>query len=1054
MTTSNPHTPKPGNRLVAWFAENSAAANILMIFFIIAGLGSIGAMVKETFPIIDPRIINVTVPYPGATPQDVESGITRRVEEAVIGIQGVDRVESNAEEGIGVITIELEDFVDGDQVLSDVETEIDSLQDFPPENAEEISIVKVKAKSEVLTLVIHGDTDPLVLRDWAEIVKDRVLGLSEVSLVDISGSADREISIEISEDTLRRYDLTIGQVAETVRQFSIDLPAGTLRTGASEILVRVQDRRYYGKEFGNIVIRSNEDGTLLRLGDIAVIKDGFEDVDIINQYNGENAIFVDVTRSAGQDILAIEKQIKDYVETLELPAEINLTVWKNETIILKERISLLARNAILGYLLVFTCLLLFLDLKLAFWTSFAIPVSFLGGLFIASLFGVTINMISLFALIVVLGIVVDDAIVTGESIFHQHDEGTSDHPTLRAIERIQAPVTIGVLTTMAAFLPLIFSTGILGQILQPIPIIVISVLFISLIEAFFILPAHLHHPKRWSTGLLAYARGKVTDGLNWFINNIVVKIAETVLLARYLFVVLVFVIVGFAFYQVGSGTIKFIFFPQIESDEIRVNLTMPVGTNFETTRYYTNQIMDGFYQVADDITGGNKEDLYENISISAGLTFGDRGGPASLSSASISSHLSEITVELVGSDFRTLSAGEISKKWREAVPPIPQVENLTFQSSLVSAGADINIEISHRDSATLEIASEELKQNIADMPSMSEVVDSLEPGKKEFVYELTDAGLAAGLTPFDVGQQLRDLFRGRSVDRIQRGSSEIEIFVRYPEKLRENISTLEQIRIRLPNGERAAIDTIADIEERFSPSVIKRVDGRQVVSITGDVDEDMMSPDEAIAKIRKDFYAPLQDRYPGLSFELAGQNKDQQNDLATLGKNMLIALMIIFVMLTSLLRSYAKPFVIMLTIPLGIAGAIYGHMLLGFNLSFISLFGIVALTGVVINDSVVLVDYYNRLRKERPELTAAEAAILALKRRFRPILLTTLTTSLGLFPMLLETSLQAQFIIPMAVSLATGIVFASALLIFFIPVLLVIFDEIERAIKRLLPTSS
>ena len=1042
---------KPGNRLVAWFADNHAAANIMMIFFILAGLGSVATMVRETFPTIDPKIINITVPYPGATPEDVESAITRRVEEAVIGIQGVQRVESNAQESVGVITIELDDFADGDDVLSDIETEVSALQDFPPENAEEISIIKIKPSSEVLTLVVHGDAPQIILRDWAENIKDQILGLSEVTLVDISGTPAREISIEISEDNLRKYDLTIGDVAQIVGNFSVDIPAGNLKTGATEILVRVNERRYSGAEFSNIIIRSNADGSLLKLGDIAAINDGFEDVDIINQYNGQNAVFIDVARSRSQDTLDIEKQVVGYIEGVELPDGIDLNIWKNQTIILKERISLLARNAILGYILVFIALLLFLDLKLAFWTSLSIPISFLGGIFIASLFGVTINMISLFALIVVLGIVVDDAIVAGESIFSEQEDKNSKFPTLEGIKRVQAPVTIGVLTTIAAFSPLIFSTGTLGQILKPIPIIVICVLLLSLLEAFFILPAHLSNPNKWSLGLLKRLRRKVSNILEWVMDKAILPMARFFIAARYPFVCIVAFITFFAFFQVSSGQMKFIFFPQIESDEIRVNLEMPVGTNFETTKYYTDMITDSLEQINDELTAGdeNAEKIYKNMSVSIGLSFGDRGGPDSSNSASIASHQSEITVELQNADKRTIGAREISQKWRESIPEIPQVKNLSFESSLVSGGADINIELSHRDNDILEKASEELKENMKSMDSLAEVVDSAEPGKKEFIYELTDAGLAAGLTPFDIGLQLRDLFQGRLVDRIQRGSNEIEIFVRYPKNLRENLSTLEQIRLRLPSGERAPITTLARIEESFSPSIIKRVDGRQVVSVTADVSDASVSPDEAIGEIKQKYYAPLQEKYPNLSFALAGQNKDQQKDLKTLGKNMLIALMIIFVLLTSQLRSYSKPFIIMLTIPLGIAGAIYGHWLFGFNLSFISMFGIVALTGVVINDSVVLIDYYNKLRAERGELSTIDAALLSLQRRFRPILLTTLTTSLGLFPILLETSLQAQFIIPMAVSLACGIIFASAILIFFIPILLIIFDDVVKLSQKI-----
>jgi len=1041
---------KPAGGLVAWFQGNHAAANILMLFFLVAGLASLTQMVRETFPTIDPRIISVTVPYPGATPGDVESGITRRVEEAVIGVQGVKRVESNAQESLGIITIELEDFVNGEEVLNDIETEIDALQDFPPENAEEVNIVRIKPRSAVLTLVVYGDAPRTALREWAETIEDQLIGLPDVSLVELAGTRDREISIEISETKLRQYNLTLGQIADIIQQHSVDLPAGTLRTESGDFLVRVQERRYYGHNFADIIIRSTPDGGLLRLGDIATVNDGFEDVELINTYNGKSAIFLDVARSEGQDTIDLERQITEYITDLQLPENIELAVWKNQTDVLIDRINLLLRNAIMGFALVFLALLLFLDLKLAFWVAFAIPISFLGGLFFASLLGVSINMISLFALIVVLGIVVDDAIVTGESIFTEQDrKHKADNPALVGVHRIQAPVTIGVLTTIAAFAPLIFSTGTLGQILQPIPIIVICVLLVSLFEAFFILPAHLSNSRRWSRGYLYKIREKIDHTLNVFIEKLVLPPARVFIAGRYMFIIIVGFICFIAFYWMISGNMKFVFFPQIESDEISVSLEMPEGTPFDITAKYTNQMVDAFHQLSENQWQTKKgASIYENIAVTIGLHAGERGGPVTSQSSSFSSNLSEIQVELVPSAQRTLTAREIARQWRETLGEIPQAKKVAFESSLVHAGPDISIELSHRDGDVLDKASEELKQSMVNMPALSEVVDSLEPGKKEFIFELTPAGLAAGLTPFDVGRQLRDSLRGRVVDRIQRGTSEVEIVVRYPESDRRSLSIIEEFRLTLPNGSQAPISVMTDIQEAYSPSVIKRVDGRQIVLITADTDNTIMTANEAIAKIRQGIFADLQERYPGLTFKLAGQNEDQQEDLSTLGKNMLIALLIIFVMLTSQLRSYAKPFIIMMTVPIGIAGAIYGHALMGFELSFISLFGMVALTGVVINDSVVLVDYYNHLKTEYPQMSVPDAALQSLQRRFRPILLTTLTTSLGLLPILLETSLQAQFIIPMAVSLAFGLVFASSFLIFLLPVLLVVFEDFEAATQK------
>jgi multidrug efflux pump subunit AcrB len=1052
--SNNPNKEKqhtrPAGGLVAWFQGNHAAANILMLFFLIAGLASLTQMVRETFPTIDPRVISVTVPYPGATPSDVESGITRRVEEAVIGVQGVKRVESNAQESLGVLTIELEDFVNGEEVLNDIETEIDALQDFPPENAEEVNIVRIKPRGAVLTLVVYGDAPRAALREWAETIEDQLIGLPDVSLVELAGTREREISIEIPETKLRQYNLNLGQIADIIQQHSIDLPAGTLRTESGDFLVRVQERRYYGHNFADIIIRSNPDGSLLRLGDIATVNDGFEDVELINTYNGKSAIFLDVARSEGQDTIDLERQITGYITDLQLPENIELAVWKNQTDVLIDRINLLLRNAIMGFALVFLALLLFLDLKLAFWVAFAIPISFLGGLFFASLLGVSINMISLFALIVVLGIVVDDAIVTGESIFTEQDrKNKTGNPALVGVHRIQAPVTIGVLTTVAAFAPLIFSTGTLGQILQPIPIIVICVLLVSLFEAFFILPAHLSNSKRWSRGYLYRIREKVDHTLNIFIEKLVLPPARVFVAGRYIFVVIVAFICFIAFYWMISGSMKFVFFPQIESDEISVSLEMPEGTPFDITAKYTNQMVNAFNQLSEDQWQTKKGDkIYESMAVSIGYRGEDHGGPVTVQNSSFSSNISEIQVELVPSAQRTLTAREIARQWREALGEIPQAKKVAFESSLVHAGPDISIELSHRDGDILDKASEELKQSMVNMPALSEVVDSLEPGKKEFIFELTPAGLAAGLTPFDVGRQLRDSLRGRVVDRVQRGTSEVEIVVRYPKSDRRSLSIIEEFRLTLPEGSQAPISVMTNIHEAFSPSVIKRVDGRQIVLITADTDNTIMTANEAIAEIRQGTFADLQEQYPDLTFKLAGQNEDQQEDLSTLGKNMMIALLIIFVMLTSQLRSYAKPFIIMMTVPIGIAGAIYGHALMGFELSFISLFGMVALTGVVINDSVVLVDYYNHLKTEYPEMSVPDAALQSLQRRFRPILLTTLTTSLGLLPILLETSLQAQFIIPMAVSLAFGLVFASSFLIFLLPVLLVVFEDFQAMVQK------
>ncbi len=924
MNTSPPPTPKG---LVAWFAQNHVAANILMLFLIATGLASLGSMTREIFPAVDPGVITVSVIYPGASPEDVEEGITRRVEEALIGIQGIQRIASTASEGVGIITVELDDFVDENEILNDVETEIDRLRDFPPENAEEVSIVKAKRSAKVLTLSLYGAVPEKMLRSWAERVEDELLQLPDVSFVNITGGRAREIAIEISRASLRKYAISLGEVADAVRAHSIDLPGGTLRSEAGDILVRVQEKRYFGSEFESIVVRSNTDGSLLRLGDIATVIDGFVDEKIETRFNDLPALFLDITRSDAQDSLVIENQIQQYLTELELPAGLQVSMVKNRTDILRDRINLLLRNAIMGFTLVFIALLLFLDLKLAFWTSFAIPVSFLGGIFIASLFGVTINMITLFALIVVLGIVVDDAIIAGESIFAEQERGKK-HLTavMDGVNAVRAPVTIGVLTTIAAFAPLIFSTGTLGQIMQPIPIVVIGILMTSLLEAFFILPAHLSSSSRWSIGILAECRNAVTERLAQFIDRVITPIVMFCVRFRYATLGATIALVIIAVSLIMSGTIRFIFFPQIEGDEVRASLEMQVGTPYVITEKYAEQMYEAAIRVRDRYDEKRSEEqgsIFKHVAFSVGTqTGGD--GPVSIGGAS-GTHLAQIEIELVPSVERSVSSSQVEREWRKEVGEIPGARKVAFESSLGRAGADINLELAHRNESALAAAAEQLKNQLQRMDGVSEVTDSFELGKQEYVFKLTDAGRAAGLTPASLGRQLRDAFYGREVQRIQRGKSEMKVLVRLPERERETRASLYDMRVRLPNGQEAELTTMATIQQQRSLTSINRVDGRRVVAVTANVDEGVTTPNEVLDVFNTRLMPQLEKDYPGLTFSLEGQSRDQKQDLATLGKNMLIALMIIFVMLGSQLRSYAKPFIILMTVPIGVTGAILAH---------------------------------------------------------------------------------------------------------------------------------
>ena len=1047
MSEENATSAKPMGGPIAWFSHNHAAANILMLLFLVGGLFAVSNMRTETFPSIDPRLITISTVYPGATPYDVADSITERVEEALVGINGVERITSTASEGYGLVRVELEDFANADDVYNDVDTAVSSLVQFPPEDAERPKIIKAKVTPNVMTLALHGNVPEKTLKFWAETIEDELRQMDGVAKTALRGIRDYEISIEVSESTLRQYGLTLQDIGDAINAFALDVPAGTVESSQGDILLRIQERRYIGEEFERIVVRTLPDGSKLRLGEIAKVVDGFEDINLISHYNGETAAFIDVSRNESDDTLQVASDVKNYLETVTLPTGLTLSLERDETIILKERMSLMMRNAILGFMLVFLILLLFIDLKLAFWTSAAIPVSFLGGLMLMFFFGFSLNMISLFALIVVLGIVVDDAIITGESIYEAQEEDRNDkHAVLKGVRNVIAPVTIGVLTTMAAFGPLVFSTGTLGQIIRVVPIVVMSILLVSLLEAYFILPAHLSKSTRWSKGILRTIRNKFSDALAFFVDRLLLPFARFTIEWRYATLAAFFALAVLTVGMVSSGIVRFIFFPQVEGDEITITATLPEGTPFATTQITMTKIEQAAEKVRHEIADDFGSDIFESTSLSIGQTSSGRGGPGGGGDATNANNIGQYKVTLVSSDQRDLSAREVEEKIRALTEDLPNIETLKFKSSLIGDNPDVEVELSHSEEDQLNKAAEDLKEAMNNLEGLREVEDSFEPGKTEYVFKLTDEGLATGLTPAALGQQLRYAYFGLEAQRFQRGRSEMVVYVRYPKEERESIATLAQTRIRLADGSEVPLSQVAEIKKQTGYSQIQSVNGRRVVSVTGNVDYETVTPNDMIAKLDSDVLPVLRQRYPGLSYSFEGESRDQRQDMASLGKNMLIALMIMYVLLGSLLRSYAQPLIIMSAIPFGVIGAIWGHFFLGHDLSFISMFGIVALSGVVVNDSVVLMDYFNNQRLSGHGVR--ESALMAVKRRFRPILLTSATTSLGLLPMLLETSRQAQFLIPMVVSLAAGILFATVVILFLIPNLLVIQEDIKRLFSR------
>ncbi|MDG1231866.1 MAG: efflux RND transporter permease subunit [Pseudomonadales bacterium] len=1038
---SDSKTPVIG-RFQEYFAGNPVAANVLMSIMLIGGFVAASSITSQTFPTLDLGQINITVPYPGATPSEVEESITRRIEEAVIGIDGVKRVTSRAYENSGAVSVELKDFVDQAKVRDDIEMAVKRLSDFPPRRAEEPDIVRVETVGEVMTLVVSSDLSDLELRQGAELIEQELLSIPSVSLVSLFGAKDYEISIEVKQENLRSYGLSINDIAGAVRDSSLNLSSGEIRTKAGDLLLRTNKKSYSGEEFEDIIVKALPNGSLLRLKDIAQIKDGFTEDELIHEFNGKKSLFLKIQKSDSEDAIAIAQDIRTRLATYSPPKGIEIDIWDDATETTKNYLSIMIRNGILGFILVFLFLVLMLDLRLATWVAMGVPITFFGAFIFFDFFGVNFTFFTLLALVIVLGIVVDDAVVVGENIIAEQEAGLKGIAAARkGISGVAAPVTVGVLTTMAAFAPLGLVSGFLSQFYQAVPIVVITVLLMSLIEAFLILPAHLTHGSNWSRWPLDSIQRAVSRGLATFRETVIIPQVQNAIRYRKTTITASVLFFALAMSLVAFKVVRFEFLPSIESTRISANLAFPIGTPFEVTQAAAERLVSAAERVNENAQGNS----FKSVSMTVGGQTSIGGGPFGGGRVTMGNHLASIQIGLNPEPLRKLSADELERSWRNEVGQIPGVEKLNYVSQFFGNPSDIAFELTHQEDAILSQAVEELKARYEEFPAMYEIQDSNTPGKRQYDIELTPAGLAAGLSPADVAIQLRQLFYGEEVQRIQRGREELRVMVRYPEDERQSTVNFFDVRIRLADGTEAPLTALATVTENRSYSSIERVNGRRIVTVSGRVDRAVMMPQDIETELTTTILPALKDKYVGLQINEAGFRGDERESLASLGRLALLAMLIIYALLASLLRSYSQPMIILAGIPFGAAGAFIGHFILGYNLSFYSLFGVVALAGVVVNDSLILMDKYNRFMSEG-NYTCEEAVLKAAERRFRPIFLTTATTSLGLMPLIFETSTSAQFIVPLAISLAIGILFASILILFVVPTMIVIH---HNAVKKL-----
>jgi len=1039
---------------VAWFADNHVAANLLMLFLLFAGIYT-GLFHKvEVFPETDLDLIQITTSYPGASPAEVEEAIVRQIEEKVAGLAGIERIDSSAREGFGAVTIEVVKDWDLKKLVEEVKAEIDRITTFPDE-AEKPVVREITRRSLVINVAVYGDASESTLKALAEKVKDDITNIAGITLAELHGIRNPEIQIEISESNLRRYGVTLGAVADAVRQASLDLPAGRVKTEGGEILIRTKGRRYYAEDYADVAVITRPDGSKVTLGQIARLTDGFEDSDISARFMSKPAAMIRVYRVADQSALDVAEKVRTYVDGIRpaMPAGVSIDFYRDRTEILKSRLELLLRNLAFGLVLVSLLLWMFMDMRLAFWVTLGIPISFAAGLFVLPYFDVSINMISLFAFIMVLGIVVDDAIIIGENIFRKQEQGLP--PLKSAVEgalEVGRPVVFSVLTTVVAFWPLLLASGTTGKLMRNIPIVVIVVLLGSLVESLFILPAHLNRSSEKRGGDWAVNRKEkfTSRALKWVIRKPYAWLVDFCVRWRYATVAtaVVLLMISVAIWQ--AGWIKFTFFPKVEGNTMRAYVTMPTGTPVERTLEVVANVERAGLEVLEEAEKNRPvgKDRLLQYSLSLIGTHSGRGG-----TTGTGGHLGQVWLNLLESEDRKLSTRALTGRWRQRIGIIPDAEKVSFRSEIHSAGDPIEVHLSANDYNLLLDASEALKEELRQFPGVFDVGDSFLPGKNEMQLKLKPAARSLGLTLNDLARQVRHAFYGAEALRMLRDKDEVKVMVRYPETERKALGYVEEMRIRTPDGTEVPFRQVAEVSMQAGYTSIERAQRQRVIKVTADVDETVSNANEVRSTLVSDGLPRLTREFYGLRYTIEGEGKEQKKAFGDVYKGFGIALFCIFALLAIPFKSFTQPIVVMAAIPFGFVGALIGHLIMGFNISILSLFGMVGLAGVVVNDSLVLVYAANSLYREGK--SAHDAICEAGGLRFRAIILTSLTTFAGLSPMLVEKSVQAQFLIPMAVSLGFGVLFSTFITLLLIPCGFMIHKDtmgfLTRIRERLLP---
>ena len=1028
--------------IIAWFASNHVAANLLMMFIIVAGLISVFTIRKQTTPDFELNLVQVQVAYLGAAPQEVEEGVVIKIEEAIQDIQGITEINSVASEGMGRVTIEVSMDFDVNEVLAEIKTRVDAIQTFPSLTEKPV-IFKIDPQIPVIFVTLHGDLDDFSRKRWAHEVRDELLAMPEVSEVIYFGDTPYEISVEVSEHVLRQYGLTMSEVSQAIRDSSVDTPGGTIRTVGGDIRLRTEGQVYSGREYSDLVLRTFPDGTRLTLGDIATIKDGFVEDPGYGRFDGGRDATLNVVARGQQNELSTAAAVKEYAarKAEELPHGVEMDLWIDRSHYLKGRLELMLGNMAMGAVLVFLLLSLFLRMKVAGWVIIGIPICFFGALWLMPYgpWPVTINMISLFGFIVVLGIVVDDAIIIGESIYTNiQAEGHTIDNVVKGAKKVAVPATFGVLTTIAAFAPMLFVGGIVGPFFAAMSVVVILCLIFSLIESKLILPAHLVHanikpvdeddlfnPQRHIGLLERFPRRlqkiqrHTQHGLNRIIHDYYRPLLERVIDNRG---VTIAGFTGVLILTVGllnSGFVRVVLFPEVPGDFVQMTLEMESGTAPEIRDAAVDRLEAAMLDMNEEYVRDNP-DQHPLINHMVIFSTGDTGAQS--------------FVEMPMVDDRLYNGDDIADMWRDRVGEIPGVKELTFSGGQgFGGGAPLSFRLSGDNYTALENAAKELEVKLAEYEGVFDIRNSSNAGGTEIRLTIKPAAEALGLTQASLGRQVRQAFYGEEAQRIQRGKDDLRVMVRYPRSERRSIADLENMRIRTPEGAEVPFGSVAEVSYGSSYTNITRQNRARTVTVSADIDPEIVEPGELIGSINDDFIPGLLSRHAGVRYGLEGASQEEANLIRNLTIASIAALFLIYALIAIPLHSYSQPLVIMSVIPFGLIGAVIGHIVMGKAISMFSLFGLIALAGVVVNDSLIMVDFINKARLAGVPLK--QAVIDSGTKRFRAIILTSFTTAAGLMPIMLERSVQAQYVIPMAISLSFGILFATAITLFLIPAL-------------------